>query len=722
MNNKEEPQKRREELLAARAEVLAKMTADGRRAFEPRQAANADGPAAVEQQDGQSANGGNLAREIESLIAEVRRFRQDAQRKGDFRLALRGMDTALRALSLWGRATGEITNARRPSKSRAQATIVTRDEAVRTSAEVLLTFATSEQIADVVSRLEQRRLELQSARVAAAGASSNSLEQFPAAWEWSPCTLPPWPRWARPTSIPSQNNSLSGGRLAESGLRVPTRAHSRCEVCMPDDMKLLARVPALRQFLCQQSLLAYCKAVMPKFQAPQHILRLIALWEDIEAGRTPRSTIAIPPRHGKTQLWILAVGWMLGRHPEWQIAVAAYSGELAEGWGRQVRSLISSEAHQAIFPNCRLSAQSAAAHRFELTGGGGTRFVGRGGALLGTGANILIADDLYANADEARSEVIKRNTWDWFTQVFLTRLAPNGAAVVIGSRWAEDDVIGTLLREHATEGWELLHFPALAEANDPLGREEGAALWPEQYPVETLEGIRRQMGSAAFVNIYQGRPAAANGIVFGREWFRTYSDPPSTFHRIVQSWDTAFGKSKQSGDYSVCTTWGVTASGYYLLALWRGRVDFPELKRLVRQLAEEWKPDAIYIEDCASGQSLVQELHAATTYPVIPVKVDRDKLARAQAVTPLFEAGRVFFPAEAPWRRDLEDELASFPVAAHDDQADSITMALNKLREASYADQEPLFKTSELAFSTRGLRDYLDRSLYPYGRPWEDEY
>ena len=173
-----------------------------------------------------------------------------------------------------------------------------------------------------------------------------------------------------------------------------------------------------------------------------------------------------------------------------------------------------------------------------------------------------------------------------------------------------------------------------------------------------------------------------------------------------------------SGDYSVCTTWGVNNNGYYLLALWRGRADFPRLKGQVGQHAQEWEPSAIYVEDCASGQSLIQELRRASTFPVIPVKVDRDKLSRAEAITPMFEAGRVFFPAEAPWRSELEDELASFPAGAHDDQVDSVTMALNCLRESAYAGGPPIIKTSESQFSVSSLRQYLNRELYGNPAGW----
>lgn len=101
------------------------------------------------------------------------------------------------------------------------------------------------------------------------------------------------------------------------------------------------------------------------------------------------------------------------------------------------------------------------------------------------------------------------------------------------------------------------------------------------------------------------------------------------------------------------------------------------------------------------------------------VKVDRDKRARAEAVTPLFEAGRVFFPADAVWRSGLEDELATFPVAAHDDQVDSVTMALNCLRESAYASGPAPILSSESMFSITGLRRWLNGGppLLPVAEP-----
>ena len=97
-------------------------------------------------------------------------------------------------------------------------------------------------------------------------------------------------------------------------------------------------------------------------------------------------------------------------------------------------------------------------------------------------------------------------------------------------------------------------------------------------------------------------------------------------------------------------------------------------------LASEYSPAVILVEDKANGQSLIQELKYETALPIRPVAVDGDKVVRAQAVTPMIEAGKVFLPESAPWIADFLDELAAFPTGVHDDIVDSVTQALNFLR------------------------------------------
>jgi predicted phage terminase large subunit-like protein len=156
----------------------------------------------------------------------------------------------------------------------------------------------------------------------------------------------------------------------------------------------------------------------------------------------------------------------------------------------------------------------------------------------------------------------------------------------------------------------------------------------------------------------------------------------------MQSWDTAFKKGAEN-DYSVCTTWGVCDRGYYLLDCWKGKVEFPELKRTVINLAAKWNPRSILIEDKASGQSLIQELKSKTKLNILPISVDSDKVTRAYAVTPMIEAGNVYLPEQAVWVQDFIDECAVFPNGVNDDSVDSMTQACNHFRrrgEAAFTD------------------------------------
>lgn len=430
--------------------------------------------------------------------------------------------------------------------------------------------------------------------------------------------------------------------------------------------------------LARADLACYALAMCPDYRVANHHRVLIEKLEQVERGEIKRLMICIPPRHGKSRTTsCIFPAWYLGRNPRRSVIAASYGAELAEDFGRRVRNLMSDPLHAAIFPESGLSADSAAQRRFDTAAGGCYYAVGRGGAITGRGADLLLLDDLLKDAEEARSSNVRRLLIDWYEHVAYTRLAPGGAIVMIQTRWHADDLPGHLLRELSAENWLVINMPAIAEADDEF-RRAGEALWPEMYPLEMLKMIRSAIGGSAWTSLYQQQPSAAEGAVFKRDWWRFFREQP-VCRRIVHSWDTAF-KSGAENDYSVCTVWGVTDSGYYLLWVWRDRVEFPELKRRMGWLAEQWKPAQVLIEDRASGQSLIQELKHSTRLPVIPIKADADKVSRAQSVTPLVEAGKVFLPESAPWLNDFVDELAAFPKGTHDDSVDSLTQALNYLR------------------------------------------
>lgn len=181
------------------------------------------------------------------------------------------------------------------------------------------------------------------------------------------------------------------------------------------------------------------------------------------------------------------------------------------------------------------------------------------------------------------------------------------------------------------------------------------------------------------------------GLIKGH-WFLRYNTAPSEFLRVIQSWDTAY-KPEQINDPSVCTTWGETRHGWYLLDVFRERMEYPALKRAVASLYQAWRPQAVLVEDKGSGQSLIQELKEGVEMdqtlnekrvriPVIAIDPKGvNKVDRLIAVSSLFEAGMVYLPFTAPWLVDYEIEMTIFPLAPHDDQVDSTSQFLKWAHE-----------------------------------------
>ncbi|MFQ5674203.1 MAG: phage terminase large subunit [Nitrospinales bacterium] len=426
--------------------------------------------------------------------------------------------------------------------------------------------------------------------------------------------------------------------------------------------------------------------------APAEHHRLIANHlENVELGEILRLMIFMPPRHGKTMLASeYFSAWYMGRNAQKEIIAITYSQERANDIGRKVRNQITDSLHGEIFKECSLSPDSTSMHRFNTVQGGSYFGVGIGGPITGRGAHLLLIDDPVKNREEAESETKRRSIKDWYVSTAYPRLMPGGAIILIQTRWHEDDLAGWLLKEHAHENWTVINLSAIAETHDGIGREPGQALWEECYPKTRLEEIKRTIGSRDWSALYQQRPAPQEGSIIKYEWFMRYKTPPAYFERKALSLDTAY-KAREINDPSVCTVWGETDKAFYLLDVWRARVEYPTLKSHVLSLAEEWKPDAVLIEDKASGQSLIQDLTNHTRLPIIPVSPQGDKVIRTNAVSSLFEARRVYLPESASWLIDYETELITFPNAAHDDQVDSTTQYLAWAKEHSV---EPLILSS----------------------------
>jgi predicted phage terminase large subunit-like protein len=421
------------------------------------------------------------------------------------------------------------------------------------------------------------------------------------------------------------------------------------------------------------------------FSPAWHVEAMAAKLQDVREGRTKRLVVNVPPRHLKSLAASVALpAWLLGHDPSLAIINATYGQDLSDKFARGCRAVMVSEWYRSLF-STRLASARPSFHELATTGGGFRMATSVGGVLTGRGADVIVIDDPLKPTD-AMSQSRRAAANDWFDSTLYSRLndKTKGAIVIVMQRLHEDDLTGHVLK---AGGWDIVSFSAIAEADEeravetPFGRRNfrrssGEALQENRESLETLKAIRATIGEANFAAQYQQTPAPARGGMIKAAWFPRFKpgDLPA-FDCVVQSWDTA-NKPSEFADYSVCTTWGVKGSRFYLLDVMRKKLSYPELKRAVVAQDRLFRPQTIVIEDKASGTQLIQDLIEAGLSHVARHAPDGDKVMRLHAQTATIENGFVLLPDEGPWLADYLAELTLFPAGRHDDQVDSTSQVL----------------------------------------------
>jgi predicted phage terminase large subunit-like protein len=418
-----------------------------------------------------------------------------------------------------------------------------------------------------------------------------------------------------------------------------------------------------------------------------HIEVMVAKLVEVGRGRCKRLIINVPPRLLKSFVTsIVFPAWILGHEPTKQILCVTYAQELSEKFARDSRTLMTSPFYGGLF-DTRLAKGREAVSEYETTAGGYRLSTSIGGVLTGRGADIIIIDDPL-KADDALSELRRRSVNEWYDNTLRSRLNSQeaGAIIIVMQRLHADDLVAHVQQY---ESWDVLSLPAIAKQDEtfdfstPYGRKRihrknGEALHPALLSLATLESRRRAMTEYNFTAQYQQDPQPPSGVIVKREWLKCYSpsDKPEKFDQVIQSWDTA-NKDTELSNYSVCTTWGLKKQHMFLLDVYRRKLEFPDLKRAVRELAELHRANIVLVEDKASGSSLIQELRAEhfSLVQAAPA-MDGDKVMRLRAQTAKIEGGFVLFPEQAHWLEVYLRELLSFPNSKYDDQVDSTVFAL----------------------------------------------
>lgn len=406
-------------------------------------------------------------------------------------------------------------------------------------------------------------------------------------------------------------------------------------------------------------------------------------------GQIRNLLINIPPRHTKSRIVsVMWPAWLWITRPAHQWLFASYAAPLALRDAVYARTLIDSPWYQRYWRD-RFSFRPDQNMKtaYTNTKGGHRISTGVGGAATGEGGDTLVIDDPH-NIKEIHSRAARDSAKLWYSQVWCSRMndPKQSTRVCIMQRAHGDD-----LAKHIMDKGDVVHLKIQSEAVEPRvitgpvsggtwKREDDEVLWHGRFDAPELAQAKKDLGTWAYAAQHQQEPAPTGGGIFKVDWWKQYTELPELI-RVIQWWDTAF-KTKETNDWCVCATWAETVTGYYLIDLYRARLEFPELKRMTGAKGSQlWGPNqlpvsAVLIEDAASGQSLIQEARRETKLPIIAVKVDRDKVARAHAVSPTIEAGKCYVPEDAPWLAVFLQEHAEFPNSEYDDQVDTTTGAL----------------------------------------------
>ncbi|HEV8591886.1 MAG TPA: phage terminase large subunit [Pyrinomonadaceae bacterium] len=505
---------------------------------------------------------------------------------------------------------------------------------------------------------------------------------------------------------------------------------------------------------------AWLKRVSPTMHWDwKHQLRIIKQLEKVTSGECKRLMIFLPPRHGKSELVTVRYSaWRMQRDPSLNMILGSYNQQLANRFSRKVRRVISDSEHlkrevkqaesapdsreggftpalqsvekgggkppfRTVSDNVEVrdhpsemfpfssSRRANTIAEWETAAGGGFRAVGVGGGVTGFGASLIVIDDPVKSRAEAESETYRENLWDWFNDDLYTRLEPDGAVILIQTRWHEDDLAGRLLKEmhNGGEHWDVIDLPAIRNA-DALVRNEGEArtslspqaaiadegvrvpsdwrqpgqaLCPERFDENALEKIKRKLGTYSFSALYQQRPTPSDGGTFKREWFKKIIPYAPSGLKWKRGYDLAVS-TKTTADHTASFRCAFDKEGnLYIAGGFRKRIEFPEQRRFIIERVRA-EPDTEHgIELALHGQALIQDLRrepGVRGHLLRGIRADADKLTRALAWAPLAEEGKVIL-VRGPWIDEFIDEAAAFPLGHHDDQIDAVSLAVQMLKK-----------------------------------------
>lgn len=419
------------------------------------------------------------------------------------------------------------------------------------------------------------------------------------------------------------------------------------------------------------------------FAPAQHHRALIKALQDVADGRCDRLMVLMPPGSAKsTYASKIFPAWWMCRQGRTNVIAASHTADLAGDFGRAVRGIIAEHGGETL-----LARDNRSAHRFATQAGGEYFSTGVQGPLTGRRADLALIDDPVKSHTVAESASQREGLWNWYRSELLTRLKPNGRVVLVMTRWHEDDLGGRLLT--SPDGWRILRLPAIAEADDPIGRTPGEALWPEYQSLASLRRTQISVGSRVWSSLYQQSPSPPGGTLFPADRLQVVEQVPAG-RACVRAWDLAATAATdgRDPDWTVGVKLGRDGERVFVLDVVRLRGGPNEVAQTIAAVASrdgQAVPVGLPQDPGQAGKMQVAWLSQMLAGHRIQTSPETgSKLMRATPAAAAAEAGNLLL-ARGAWNEALVGELREFPHGAKDDQVDALSRAFGMLAVAAVA-------------------------------------
>ena len=480
--------------------------------------------------------------------------------------------------------------------------------------------------------------------------------------------------------------------------------------------RVLAQNPEMfLQEGARRKLIWFAQYMQRGFQATEFHRAYYRVLDLFANGKVKNLIIQAPPQHGKSQGSSRHLpAFMLGDNPDVRVAICSYAATIAKDFNRDVQRLIDSEEYRAIFPETTLNGSNVVtvannylrnSDVFEIVNHTGSlRVVGRGGSLTSKTVDVMIFDDLYKDAQEANSPIIRQTAWDWYTKVARTRLHNDSQQLIVFTRWHPDDIIGKIIESEQVifaeswadfdnipaGAWVLVNFEAI-KAGEPTEidpRERGVALWPERHSLERLMQ-QRQLDPLGFQCLYQGNPGDATAYLY--QPFKTWVER-SEWGQYIRS-GCYVDVADQGDDFLFAATYDIVRSENQIWNESKKRME-PLLFALITDIIytdESTETTTVtvprmintngtqkaWIESNNGGSQFEKVIKKKVRALTVPFYQSANKESRVVTNAPFVNQHIIMpfgwetrFPA---FYKHISEFLRKFDANAHDDDADGLT-------------------------------------------------